>query len=238
MKRLIIAFCTLTLVFQSCDEFFSNVKGEGPIIKESRNVTGFKGVELRASGDVFIKQGTEFKVVVETHKNIAEILETVVENGVLNIRFKDKMGSVSVEKLNIYIEAPAFDKINLLGSGNITTENALTGSNLELDLGGSGNINVKDATFNKIDADIAGSGSIELSGTADSDNLGVSGSGNIEAKNLKAKTVKANITGSGGIDCYAETDLDATITGSGNIEYSGTPSVKTRITGSGNVEKH
>ena len=238
MKRLIIGLIAIALIFQACDEWFSSVKGEGPVQKETRQVTGFKGVELGASGDVFIKQAAEFKVVVETHKNIAEILETNVENGILKIYFKHGMGNVSYDKLNIYVEGPAFEKINLLGSGNIKTENALTGSNLELDLTGSGNITVKDAAFNKIEADIAGSGNIELSGTADSDDLSLSGSGNIEAKNLKAKTVKAHITGSGGIDCYAETDLDVSITGSGDVRYSGTPSVKTRVTGSGNVEKN
>lgn len=237
MKRFIIVLAAFTLMFNACDEIFSSVRGEGPMVSETRSVKDFKGIELGASGDVYFKQAPEFKVVVETQKNIAEILETVVEGGVLKINFKNNIGNVSTDKLIIRVEAPSFERIDLSGSGNMTAENALTGSNLDIKLGGSGNISIKEATFSKIEADVTGSGNIDISGTADSGDIGVTGSGNINAEKLKAKTVKASITGSGGIDCYAETDLDVSITGSGDVHYAGTPSVKMQVTGSGNVEK-
>ncbi len=237
MKRFIIVLAAFTLMFNACDEIFSSVRGEGPVVSETRSVKDFKGIELGASGDVYFKQAPEFKVVVETQKNIAEILETVVEGGVLKINFKNNIGNVNTDKLIIRVEAPSFERIDLSGSGNMTAENALTGSNLDIKLGGSGNISIKEATFSKIEADVTGSGNIDISGTADSGDIGVTGSGNINAEKLKAKTVKASITGSGGIDCYAETDLDVSITGSGDVHYAGTPSVKMQVTGSGNVEK-
>lgn len=232
-----VVLAAFALMFNGCDEIFSSVRGEGPVVSETRSVKDFKGIELGASGDVYFKQAPEFKVVVETQKNIAEILETVVEGGVLKINFKNNIGNVSTDKLIIRVEAPSFERIDLSGSGNMTAENALTGSNLDIKLGGSGNISIKEATFSKIEADVTGSGNIDISGTADSGDIGVTGSGNINAEKLKAKTVKASITGSGGIDCYAETDLDVSITGSGDVHYAGTPSVKMHVTGSGNVEK-
>ena len=237
MKRFIVILIAFTFMFNACDEIFSSVRGEGPVISETRSVKDFKGIELGASGDVYFKQAPEFKVVVETQKNIAEILETVVEGGVLKINFKHNLGNVHTDKLIIRVEAPSFDKIELSGSGNMTAENALTGNGLDIRLGGSGNISIKEATFSKIEADVSGSGNIEIGGTTEASDVGVTGSGNISADKLKAKTVKANVTGSGGIDCYAETDLDVSITGSGDVHYSGTPSVKMHVTGSGNVEK-
>jgi Putative auto-transporter adhesin, head GIN domain len=237
MKRFVVVLIAFTFLFNACIGLFSSVKGEGPVVSETRSLKDFKGIEMGASGDVYFKQASEFKVVVETHKNIAEILETVVEGGVLKINFKHNMGNINYDKLIIRVEAPSFDKIDLSGSGNMTAENALTGSNLEVQLGGSGNISIKEATFSKIEADVSGSGNIEIGGTADSGNIGVTGSGNITADKLKAKTVTAHVTGSGGIDCYAETDLDVSITGSGDVHYEGSPSVKMQVTGSGSVSK-
>jgi hypothetical protein len=237
MKRLIVVLFAFVFMFNACDKVFSKVKGEGPVVSENRSVKDFKGIELGASGDVYFKQAPEFKVVVETQKNIAEILETAVEGDVLKIKFKNRLTSVSTDKLIIRVEAPSFDKIELTGSGNMTAENALTGSNIDVLLSGSGNISIKEATFTKVGAKISGSGNVEMGGTAESGKMDLTGSGNINADKLKTKTVKAAILGSGDVDCYAETDLDASITGSGNIRYAGTPSVKMSVTGSGNVEK-
>lgn len=232
-----VVLAAFALMFNGCDEIFSSVRGEGPVVSETRSVKDFKGIELGASGDVYFKQAPEFKVVVETQKNIADILETVVEGGILKIYFKNGIGNVSTDKLIIRVEAPAFDKIELSGSGNMTAENALTGSNLEVRLGGSGNISFKEVTCNKVMAKVTGSGNIDISGTTDSGDISITGSGNIVADRLKSKTVKAEITGSGGIDCYAETDLDVSILGSGDVRYVGSPTVKMHVTGSGNVEK-
>jgi hypothetical protein len=237
MKRLIVVLFAFVFMFNACDKVFSKVKGEGSVVSETRSVKDFKGIELAASGDVYFKQAPEFKVVVETHKNIADILETVVEDGILKIRFKNQLTSISADKLIIRVESPSFDKIELTGSGNMTAENALTGSNIDVLISGSGNIAIKEATFTKVGAKISGSGNVEMGGTAESGKLDLTGSGNINADKLKAKTVKAAILGSGDVACYAETDLDASITGSGSIHYGGNPSVKMSITGSGNVEK-
>jgi hypothetical protein len=237
MKKCIVVLIAFAFMFNACNGLFSSVRGEGPVVTETRSVKDFKGIELGASGDVYFKQAPEFKVVVETQKNIAEILETVVEGGVLKINFKHNFGNVSTDKLIIRVEAPSFDKIELSGSGNMTAENALTGSSLDIKLGGSGNISIKEATFSKVEADVTGSGNVEIGGTTDSGDIGVTGSGDISADKLKAKSIKANVTGSGNIDCYAETDLDVSITGSGDVHYGGSPSVKMHVTGSGSVEK-
>jgi Putative auto-transporter adhesin, head GIN domain len=243
MKKIIMTlFIGVMLIFQACSYIDSGngggVRGEGNIITESRQVSGFKGVELAASGDVLIEKGSAFKVTVETQKNIAEILVTEVEGNVLKIYFKNNWGNVHYDKLIVHIEMPELEKLDLSGSGLIRTENAFEGDKLDMFLGGSGNIEVKQANYKNIDAQISGSGDIELAGNAVNAEYEVSGSGGINSKDLKAKKVQAEITGSGGIDCFAETELEANITGSGNIEYGGTPSVKSRITGSGEVVKH
>ncbi len=237
MKRDILIIAAAFMIFFACKKIFKGVKGTGPVTTETRAVTGFKGVDLGVSGDVYMTQGSDFKVVVETQANVAELLETYVDDGVLKIYFKKNTGNVNYDKLIVRIQAPVFESIGLYGSGNMVAENAFKGQNLAIILAGSGEVNIKDATYNSLKADITGSGNLAISGTAESSDLQVSGSGDIEAAGLKSKQTKADVVGSGNIDCQAETNLDANIVGSGDIHYSGNPSVKSRVTGSGDIVK-
>ena len=213
------------------------VKGTGSVEKETRDVKDFKGVNLMSTGTVFLKKSNTFSVVVETHKNIAELLETVNDNGVLKIRFKNNIGNIHYDKLNIYVEAPTIETIDLSGSGDMSADNAISNAGLDIDLSGSGRIELKEGGYTQLTANLGGSGSIVLSGTAEKATYAITGSGNIDMKNVKAKTVKAEITGSGNIYCHADAALDALVTGSGDIQYSGDAIVKSRVTGSGSIDK-
>lgn len=237
MKKDILIIAAAFLLFFACKRIFNSVKGTGPVETETRSLKDFKGVELGASADVYMTQATDFKVTIEAQKNIAELLETSVEGGILKIYFKKSMGNVDYDKLIIHVEAPLFESVNLLGSGNMIAQNAFKGDKLSLNITGSGDVRVKDATYNTVKAELSGSGNLEVGGSAESCELEVSGSGDLEAANLKSKKVDASITGSGNIDCHAETTMDASVTGSGDIHYKGDPSVKSRITGSGSIEK-
>ena len=237
MKRDILIIGAAFMLFFACKRIFNSVKGTGPIETETRSLRDFKGVELGASADVYMTQAADFKVTIEAQKNVAELLETSVEGGILKIYFKKSIGNVDYEKLIIHVEAPLFESVNLLGSGNMIAQNAFKGDKLSLTITGSGDVRVKDATYNSVKAELSGSGDLEVGGVAESSELSLSGSGDVHAQNLKSKKVDASITGSGNIDCQAETTMDASVTGSGDIHYTGDPSVKSRITGSGSVEK-
>jgi Putative auto-transporter adhesin, head GIN domain len=241
MKKNLLLILVALVAFVSCDNMKGNVfaktKGTGPVQKFTRDVKDFKGIDIQASADVQIQQTTgDFKVVVETHKNIADIFETVVENDILLLRFKPNEGNVSYDKLIVYVDAPTYEKLIVSGSGNFTG-GTLKADNLLMDISGSGNINIKDIVAKEIKADVSGSGDISIGGTAEKATCDLSGSGEVDSKNLKTKDVMAVISGSGNINCFAETTLEAEVSGSGNIRYSGAPSVKSKITGSGNVEK-
>ena len=264
MKKLIFGLLTLSFLMTSCDDGWgifdrSGIKGTGAVEKMTRDVKDFKSVNLAASGDVFVKQSTTFKVEVEGQKNIVDVLETVVEDGVLVIKFKKGTWNVQFEKLNIYVEMPSVESLEITGSGNLTTESAFSGDNITLYIAGSGNIKAEQAltaktlkvslggsgdieaaaiTTSELTAKISGSGNLDLAGTADKATYSIAGSGDIDARNVKSKATEANVSGSGNISCHADESIDAHSSGSGDIEYSGNATVvKTKASGSGEIFK-
>ena len=122
MKNLVICLVSMLFLLQSCDGWGifdggNSVTGKGNIERVSRAVVGFKAVHLQSSANVFIRQGTAFKVEVEAQKNIADIFETVVEDSVLVLKFKNGTHNIRFDKLNIYVEMPNIEGIEVAGSG-------------------------------------------------------------------------------------------------------------------------
>lgn len=264
MKKVIFGLLVLSLFITSCDDGLGlfegkRIKGTGAVERTTRDVKDFKSIDVMTSAHVFVKQSATFKVEVEAQKNIAEVIETVVEDGTLKIKIKQGSWSLHFEKLNIYVEMPTVENLEISGSGDLTAETALTGDKIGIDITGSGNINIEKGLMAKVlkvgiggsgdiridsivvtelSTRIAGSGELRLTGKADKAEYSVSGSGDIDAKKLKSKAVEASVSGSGNITCNAEESIDAHASGSGDITYSGNATaVKTKVSGSGNIEK-
>jgi hypothetical protein len=208
-----ILLCVVGIGFASC-----GIKGSGNTIRVERTVPDFNSVRAEGSYAVFIRQDSIFKVEVESDDNIVPFIETEVSNNTLIIKNKRRKILKQVSMQNIYISAPAYKRIDLWGSGNITCTNAIEGESLLLEIRGSGNLSIG-GVMDKIRADI-------------------SGSGYINALQLISSSAEVHISGSGNLDLNVLNKLDAYITGSGKVSYMGNPSVNKSVTGSGTVNQY
>jgi Putative auto-transporter adhesin, head GIN domain len=213
------------------------IKGEGSVVTEARNVSGFKGFESNIAADVYIKQSASFKVTIEGQKNILDLLKTDLKGDLLKIHFEKGYKITSNRKMKIYIEAPSFEKLTMSGSGNVVAQNKLSGSKINIGISGSGNFELDNIKFGNVEFLISGSGNINVTGETDKVNFQVSGSGDIKASDLKAQSVECHVSGSGNINCNVSKSLNALVSGSGDIRYKGKPeTIKTKVSGSGDIE--
>ncbi len=206
--------------------------------QETRQVSGFNSVASAGPFNVHIKIDGNESVKVDADADIINDIETVVEDNVLKIKFKDReYRHHNIHKAEVYVEAKSLNSLLNAGSGSIKVDGTISTDNFKTILSGSGNISavVKSEHLNAV---ISGSGSINLSGSTDDDaHLVVTGSGEIDGKHLKAQSVVGVITGSGNIYIEAEKSIRGSITGSGSIIYSGNANVTSHTTGSGRVTK-
>lgn len=215
MKRVFVwaAFFTI-LAFTSCSK--EKITGSGPVITETRNLSGFNSVSAAGSTNIFVTQGANFNVEIKGYSNLLPYYETLVTNNTLRLGFKPGV-NVKNDNLEVYVTLPSLNSLSLAGSGDIRTSGTF-----------SGNTNFK--------ASIAGSGSIFFSdGTAQQFNSTIAGSGNIYALGMAAQKADVNIDGSGNTEISAAIELKVRISGSGNVYYRGTPVISTQISGSGSV---
>jgi hypothetical protein len=235
MKKFsLILVAAMALMLGSC--YKDSITGDGILVTQSRGVTGFAGIDLRVSGEVYFQQDSVYKVEINAQQNILDVMETYVSENRLVIRFKNSVRVKSHDPVKVVVSAPSFNSLRISGSGNIIGTGSLAPSSMELDISGSGNITLADLKTGLIDADISGSGDVNVSsGSATEEKLKISGSGSMDLSTVAASRVNTKTSGSGDVRVSASQQLDVNISGSGSVYYKGNPVINTSISGSGKV---
>ncbi|MFO7754729.1 MAG: head GIN domain-containing protein [Bacteroidales bacterium] len=203
---------------------------------ETRDVNDFTGVSFGVAGDLILKQGNSFSVVLEGDKDYLEEIKTRVKDDRLLIRH-DRWLNWGNKKVSVYITMPVINDLSVSGSGNIIAEK-IKADDLEISVSGSGDIDLGELVAGSVDCSISGSGTIEISeGTAGDGELSISGSGKYRGDEFALKYLDVSISGSGSCYTMVEEKLEARVSGSGDIYYSGSPNVDARVSGSGKVRK-
>src|SRR4051812_1093689 len=114
-------FLALPLLFSACKK----VEGDGPVVTQTRGVTGFSGIDLRVQADVYFKQDSVYKLEVSAQQNILDVLETYVSNGSLVVKFKNDVRVRSYDPVRVTVSGPALSSVRLSGSGNVNATGKL-----------------------------------------------------------------------------------------------------------------
>ena len=219
-----IAFLLLTSV-----KLFSQTEVE-------REVDQFSSIDMRISGNLYLSQGDQTKLVIKGDPGDIEDLQTYVKSDRLVIRFDS--WKIKYDKLDIYVTTPAVNGIEVSGSGNVEAQTAIQSDDLKLEVSGSGEITIQELNAPEVDVEISGSGEVKLAGSEFTREMEIeiSGSGDVEAFGLQIKKCAAEITGSGEAEVFVTEKLVVEISGSGDVYYKGSPQIDADITGSGKVK--
>lgn len=211
--------------------------GNGNIKKQARTVGHFDGVSMSLSGNVELRTGSTESLTIETDENLLPLIETVVENGMLQIRPTKRNMNLDTHTMKIVVTARQVSHLSLGGSGMIDAD-ALRGGKLQVDLGGSGAITVKAVDGDSLAVSLGGSGNLKASAGSVKDlSVSIGGSGDVRLANVKSMDASVNIAGSGGVVIAVRDHLSVNIAGSGDVDYYGDPKLSKTVIGSGNARR-
>ena len=236
MKKLsIVAGIILVSIFLYSFSFWSDCEKEnGEIVKKSIPLNDFSKISLHGSSTVYLSQGEEQKVEIETTQNIIDLLNTEVNKEKWTIEFSKCIKSKNGVKF--YVTMPNIEEISVSGSGDIIAEEEIESDDLNVSVRGSGDLKLK-IKAQKLEASVKGSGDIKISGKTNSQSVSIKGSGDYSAFNLDADKTEVSVNGSGDAKVVAKEKLKANVNGSGDIMYKGSPKeVEQHTNGSGDIE--
>jgi hypothetical protein len=212
----------------------TKIVGSGVAKTEARAVGGFHGVALGVDAKLEVHLGNDEGLTISGADNIVPLVETVVEDGTLKIRWSKGTHSTRYENLAIVVTARTIDALTVSGSGDIHAAQIKAGK-VHATIGGSGQIVIDALDATALSASIAGSGDLTASGRTDSLDVHIAGSGDLNAGRLESRSARIAVSGSGDATVWARESLSASIAGSGDVRYFGTPQVKRTVVGSGKV---
>jgi hypothetical protein len=190
-----------------------------------RSVSGYHGVSVSGSVELFLTQGNEESVVISADDtNVRDKVITEVDNGILRI-YLERKNKVQIDwpnknKIRAYVSVKDIDYLSSSGSGKLHIEGNLKTDKLKVDISGSGNVEGA-VTTKEFSLGIIGSADADLSGTAEKSEFHISGSGNIKSYDFSTEYCNASISGSGNVRVTVTKELSAHISGSGNVFIKG-----------------
>lgn len=213
------------------------ITGSGNIRKQTRTPGQFNAVSLAIGAKVDVRPGATDAVTVEADDNVLPLVETVVENGTLKIRFARRSLNLQNATIRVQVQARRVDSLSVGGSGAIEAH-GLSAPALRVDIGGSGSVRLQQPQTEALDVSVGGSGSLEAAGgSARRVNVGVGGSGDVRLDQTRAVQATVNLAGSGNVQLNVREVLKVTIAGSGDVGYYGDPQVSRTVAGSGEVRR-
>jgi hypothetical protein len=114
--------------------------GSGTIVSEERSANDFDRVFVRGEGNVYISQGDEVSVVVETDDNLISRVYTEVKDGTLELRYASGLFGTHLrptQGYNYYITVVDPANVTIEGSAEVFADGVVT-ERLELAVTGSG----------------------------------------------------------------------------------------------------
>lgn len=230
MKKLLVLLLVSAMAATGCKNC---INGEGEALPQLLHVEGFKGIRVTGDIDVIVSQGTEFRVEGDFFPNTASLMNTTVTDSVWNIEYTQCVD----EKTEIRIVVPELSLVEVLGSGDVSSNTNFNTPEMRMTVTGSGNISLIINT-QRASSEITGSGNIDIKGSTVSHQVTITGSGNVSAMEFKSMEAEVDIQGSGDAEVSASSRLKASVTGSGNVKYEDLGAkVESEITGSGEVVK-
>jgi hypothetical protein len=211
-------------------------QGSGKLIEQPRQLGSFRAVRLDGPIDVKLRAGQSESVVVRADDNLAQMIETSVENGVLIVNLKKNAAFRTKSPFQVVATFTQLTGVAIKGSGDIHVDQ-VKGEKFEANVSGSGNITIDQLQTASFAGSVAGSGDLKVSGAASLQVISVAGSGDVHAKRLAGKDVKVTVAGSGDVVVNASESLNVTIAGSGDVAYVGSPKLTRSIAGSGSVSQ-
>ncbi len=208
-------------------------KGSGNIIKETRQVSSFHGIEAGSAFSIIVKKGDVQNLQIETDDNIMPLIKSKVKDGVLELSTKGSINNASSFKVNITVAH--LDKVDISGACKLSSPDRFDEQDIEIDASGASKLIFKVKT-NHLDIDASGASTVILTGFANNADMEVSGASKLKAYELEINTADIDCSGASHAYINAKESLKGESSGASSITYMGNPKiVDIETSGAGSV---
>ncbi|MDR2921695.1 MAG: DUF2807 domain-containing protein [Tannerella sp.] len=191
MKRTTLNAILLLFLF-----FPLSVWAAETVKQETRQVNSFDQINVGSAFTVYLSQGTEQSVIVETEESYIDKIQTDVKNGVLHIGLKNlEQTNLNLKTLRVYVTIPVIKGIEASAATSIKMKTPVKNDGtVSFKLSGASNIDELTLDCRKLELQLSGASKMKLNLTGKDADIDVSGASNLT---LSGKVGILNMNGSG-----------------------------------------
>ena len=190
------------------------IQGSGKTVTDKRKLNAFSKLSINIAADIEYIASDSHRLELTADDNIAPTITSSIIGNTLSIDTNKSFSTQSKIRTKIYGPS-TLQSVVIDGSSDVNLQ-GITGSSLEINLDGTGDITAQGKVSNLI--------------------ISANGSGNVNTKELQADDVTINVEGSTDVTATANKNLDVVINGVSDVTYYGHPgSINKTIDGVGNV---
>lgn len=215
--------------------YLDGERGDGNVVKEERKVSGFSELDVSGAFTVYITQGNEEKLILEADENLMEYIRTEVSGNTLEIYTKGEIRDY--KEMNVYLTYKELTDIEISGAVELTTENRMKTTELDLEVSGAAELNMS-IEAKEISADFSGASEVEFSGYTGELDIDVSGAGELDAYEMEADIVRLDVSGAATARVYAREELHIDASGASTVKYKGEPKVYSDVSGASSIKHY
>jgi hypothetical protein len=195
------------------------ITGNGNVVEETRDISGFTGVHLSSGIDVLLSEGKEFQVVVEADENLLEVIETELDGDMLVVG-TDHVNIRKARSKKVHVTMPELESLRISSAGDCDGQTPFHCGDLKLSVSSAGNLSME-VEAERIKLDISSSGDARLSGSTGDFDVSLSSAGGLYAFDLVADVVNVNVSSAGDARVHATKEISMNASSAGNIHYKG-----------------
>ncbi|MDF1575749.1 MAG: DUF2807 domain-containing protein [Bacteroidales bacterium] len=225
MKKTAFLSLAILMALSSCviDGWNESISGNGRVITDTRDITGFTGVHVSSGIDVFLSQGSNFEISVEADENLQDVILTEREGNMLVVK-TDRVNIRNAKSKKVHISLPELIELKISSAGDCVGQTPFLCEDLRLSISSAGDLSLE-VDAHEINLDISSSGDACLSGSADLLNVSLSSAGDLNAFDLIAARVDVVVSSAGDARVHATEEISMNASSAGNIYYKGDASV-------------
>lgn len=226
IKNVLYVFSLIILLNCNSEDASDCFQTEGNLVQQEVVVTSFDRVLVNRDIELIVQEGAEFKVIIETGKNLLnDVLATVVDNELqlTDYNYCNYVRAFGITK--VYVTAPNLKEIRHSSQYEVSSDGVLTYPELRLvseDFNTPGSFTVGDFRLQinneKLNIVSNNISSFYISGAVNNLFIGFySGAGRFEGENLIAQNVNVYHRGSNDMVVNPQMSLSGELRGSGNL---------------------
>lgn len=207
----------LSLLY-SCSE----IVGDGKIITENKNLSGFNKLEINIPAEVVYEVSENYLFEIKGEENILKEIEAYIDADELVIDFKDNINYLyrPTQPIVIRIAAPLLQRVSVSGNAQFVANHEMIGSHFSYKASGAGSIKIAHLTLDKLTVNTSGSGTISIQSIqTNKANCQLSGASHLILDQLNCQELDIDASGAAQVQVLSGNVATQSISLSGSASY-------------------